>query len=61
VSGLIVALVISFTAVSVVALGVAAAYFLIAGILQGFSYFSKPQPNHGLTVVAARAAHAGGD
>jgi len=60
VNGLIVVLVISFTTVSVVALGVAAAYFLIAAILQGFSFYSRPRTGHGLTVVATHS-HVGGD
>lgn len=57
-SSILVALVISFTAVTVVVVGIMAAYFIVASILQAFSYRA---PKAARLVLVPTQTHASGD
>jgi hypothetical protein len=58
--GLLIAFVISFTAITVVAAGILAAYATVTGILYAFSYFSRQRARTTRVLVPSQS-HAGGD
>ncbi|MGC2183092.1 MAG: hypothetical protein WA637_07430 [Terriglobales bacterium] len=58
--GLLVAFVISFTAVTVVVVGILAAYAAVTGILYAFAYGSRRRST-GTTVLVPSQSQAGGD
>ena len=62
-SSLLGAFILSFTVLTVVAIGILAAYAAVIGILHSFAPHSTPHGGHKPVLVAsrARAAHAGGD
>ncbi len=55
--GLLVAFVISFTAITVVVVGILAAYAAVTGILYAFAYGSRRRT----TVLVPSQSQAGGD
>jgi len=57
---LLVAFVISFTAVTVVLVGILAAYATVTGILHAFAYRSR-QRSRGTTVLVPSQSQASGD
>ena len=57
---LLVAFVISFTAVTVVLVGILAAYAAVTGILHAFAYSSR-QRSHGTPVLVPSQSQASGD
>ena len=58
--GLLVAFVISFTAITVVAVGILAAYAVVTGILYAFAYGSRRR-SAGTPVLVPSQSQAGGD
>lgn len=58
--GLLVAFVISFTAVTVVVVGILAAYAAVTGILYAFAYQSRQRLSSGAPVLVQNQA-GGGD
>ena len=58
--GLLVAFVISFTAVTVVLVGILAAYAAVTGILYAFAYRSRQRSRRASTAVPSQS-QAGGD
>jgi hypothetical protein len=57
---LLVALIISFTAVTVVLVGIFAAYAAVTGILHAFAYSSRQRTNRTAMLVPSQS-HASGD
>jgi hypothetical protein len=58
---LLVALVISFTAVTVVLVGIFAAYAAITGILYAFAYTSRQRPTGAAAILVPSQIQASGD
>jgi hypothetical protein len=59
--GLLVAFVISFTAVTVVLVGILAAYAAVTGILYAFAYQSRQRIGAGTPVLVPSESQASGD
>ena len=59
--GLLVAFVISFTAVTVVLVGILAAYAAVTGILYAFAYRSRRRPRAATAVLVPSQSQASGD
>ncbi len=60
-SGLVAAFILSFTVISVVALGVIAAYGLVTGILCAFAYRSRHRSRVASPALVPSESHASGD
>jgi hypothetical protein len=59
--GLLVAFVISFTAVTVVLVGILAAYAAVSGILYAFAYSSRQRKSASATILIPSQSQASGD
>ena len=59
--GLIVAFVMSFTAVTVVLVGILTAYAVVTGILYAFAYSSRRRPRSTPAVLVPSQSQASGD
>ena len=59
--GLLVAFVISFTAITVVVVGILAAYAAVTGILYAFAYGSRRRSSASTPVLVPSQSQAGGD
>jgi len=60
-SGLVAAFILSFTVITVVALGVIATYALVTGILHAFAYQSRQRTHAASPALVASQSHASGD
>jgi hypothetical protein len=58
---LLIVFVMSLTVLTVVALGILAAYGLVTGILYAFAYRSSRERTRGATMLVPSESHAGGD
>jgi hypothetical protein len=61
VGGLIVAFVMSFTAITVVLVGILAAYAVVTGILYAFAYSSRRRSSATSTMLVPSQSQASGD
>jgi uncharacterized membrane protein HdeD (DUF308 family) len=59
--GLIVAFVMSFTAITVVLVGILAAYAAVTGILYAFAYRSRQRTNATSAILVPSQSQASGD
>jgi hypothetical protein len=59
--GLLVAFVISFTAITVVLVGILAAYAAVTGILYAFAYHSRQRTRATSTILVPSQSQAGAD
>jgi hypothetical protein len=59
--GLIVAFIMSFTAVTVVLAGILTAYAVVTGILYAFAYTSRQRSRPGTTILVPSQSQASGD
>ena len=59
--GLLVAFVISFTAITVVLVGILTAYAAVTGILYAFAYHSRQRTSVANPVLVPSPSQAGGD
>jgi hypothetical protein len=59
--GLIVAFVMSFTAVTVVLAGILTAYAVVTGILYAFAYTSRQRSRASATILVPSQSQASGD
>jgi uncharacterized membrane protein HdeD (DUF308 family) len=59
--GLIVAFVMSFTAITVVLVGILAAYAAVTGILYAFAYRSRQRTNATAAILVPSQSQASGD
>ena len=51
----------SFTAITVVLVGILAAYAVVTGILYGFAYSSRRRPSAASTILVPSQSQASGD